>query len=54
LDNNIVAEYHSQQEAMRQTNVDSSSIARVCRGERKTAGGFKWIITARVDILNSK
>lgn len=38
----IVSEYKSINEAERQTGIDSSSISAVCKGKRKTAGGFKW------------
>lgn len=34
--------YNSLVEAQNATGVCESNIGRVCRGERKTAGGFKW------------
>ena len=34
--------YPSQSEAARQTGMNRSNIAQVCRGERKTVGGFHW------------
>lgn len=34
--------YNGTKEAGRLNNLDSSSIAKVCRGERKTCGGFHW------------
>lgn len=34
--------YSGTKEAGRLNNIDSSSIAKVCRGERETAGGFHW------------
>lgn len=34
--------YDSTKDAGRLNNIDSSSIAKVCRGERKTAGGYHW------------
>lgn len=34
--------YLSTREAMRQTEVNQSSISKVCRGKLKTAGGFHW------------
>lgn len=37
---NFVAEYYSTQEAKRCTGI--SHIDACCRGERKTAGGYKW------------
>ena len=39
---NIEFEYSSIAEASEITGINKSSIAKVCRGERKTAGGFKW------------
>lgn len=38
----IVAEYESMAEASRQTGCSVSKISCVCRGERKTTGGFRW------------
>ena len=37
-----IAMYYSTREAERVTGIAASSIAAVARGERKTAGGFKW------------
>lgn len=34
--------YNGTREAGRLNNISHSCIARVCRGERKTAGGFQW------------
>ena len=34
--------YSSTKNAAALTGVDGSCIAKVCRGERKTAGGFHW------------
>ena len=34
--------YNSASEASRETGVATCNILRVCRGERKTAGGFHW------------
>jgi hypothetical protein len=34
--------FESTIEAYRQTGVQRSHISKVCRGERKTAGGYKW------------
>ncbi len=34
--------YNGTKEAGRLNNIDSSCISKVCRGERKTAGGFHW------------
>lgn len=38
----INAVYNTISEASRETGINKSSIAKVCRGERKTAGGFIW------------
>jgi predicted GIY-YIG superfamily endonuclease len=40
IDSGIV--YTSSHEAERATGAHHSSIMRVCRGERKTAGGYRW------------
>lgn len=34
--------YNGTKEAGRANNIDPSCISKVCRGERKTAGGFHW------------
>lgn len=34
--------YNGTKEAGRLNNIESSCISKVCRGERKTAGGFHW------------
>lgn len=39
---NFLNEYESVAEAERQTNIHHGNIVRVCKGERKSAGGFKW------------
>lgn len=38
----LLAEYESVAEASRQTKLNKSSISKVCRGERMSAGGFVW------------
>ncbi|MDH7912080.1 NUMOD1 domain-containing DNA-binding protein [Winogradskyella sp. SYSU M77433] len=38
----FVNSFESIAEACKQTNVNKCSIAKVCRGERNHAGGFKW------------
>lgn len=38
----FVNNYKSIADANRQTKVNKTSIAKVCRGERKTAGGYIW------------
>jgi group I intron endonuclease len=40
--NEFVREFESITEASRITNCNKTSIAKVCRGERKTSGGFLW------------
>ena len=40
LETSIV--YNGTKEAGRLNNIDPSCISKVCRGERKTAGGFHW------------
>ena len=35
-------EYNGTKEAGRINNIDPSAIAKVCRGERKTAGQLHW------------
>ena len=40
LDGTIISEYPSAMDAERQTGV--KHISKVCRGERKSAGGFIW------------
>jgi len=42
LKNKIKQEFNSVSEASREVGVNKTSIAKVCRGERKTAGGFIW------------
>lgn len=39
---NYIAHYISVAEASRQTGCNKTSIAKVCRGERKSCGGFNW------------
>lgn len=34
--------YNSLREAERKMNISNSSISEVCKGKRKTAGGYKW------------
>lgn len=41
-DNNLIAIYKTKAEAARALNLDSGSITKVCKGQRKTCGGFKW------------
>lgn len=39
---NFLNEYESMSEAGRQNNIPHTNIVKVCKGERKTAGGFRW------------
>lgn len=39
----FIAEYFSIYEAGRVTEIDPSHICKVCRGKRKTAGGYIWL-----------
>lgn len=42
LSGRLVGEYKSAHEAARALNIQFTNICKVCRGERKTAGGFGW------------
>ena len=42
LDDKVITKYESIADASRVTGINKSSIAKVCRKERKQAGGFKW------------
>lgn len=42
MDGKVIKSYPSQKEAERQTGVSSDMIGRVCRGQAKTGGGYKW------------
>ena len=42
LDGNFIAEYHSMNEAERQTGISHGNISSVCTGLRNKAGGFVW------------
>ena len=42
LSGHFVGEYKSAHEAARALNIQFTNICKVCRGERKTAGGFGW------------
>ena len=41
----LVKEYKSANHAARENNIQFTNICKVCRGERKTAGGFGWSYT---------
>lgn len=38
----VIATYDGPTEAMHAEDIDSSSITKVCDGERRSAGGFAW------------
>lgn len=42
LNNNFIKQYKSIQEAESQTKVHHINIIKVCKGQRITAGGYKW------------
>jgi len=42
LEGNIIFEHHSIMSASRETGVDDGNIVKVCKGFRKTAGGYKF------------
>lgn len=42
LNNEFVKNFPSIMEAYRQTNINFRGISHCCKGERKTAGGYKW------------
>jgi hypothetical protein len=42
ISGDFVAEYKSAHDAARTLNIQFTNICKVCRGERKTAGGFVW------------
>lgn len=44
---NVINEYHSMYEALRQTGI--STIARVCKGYAKSAGGYGWMFKSDYD-----
>ena len=42
LEGELINQFESVAEASRQTGIYKGCIAKVCRGERKQTGGFKW------------
>ncbi len=42
LDGDFIKEFNSVSEASKQTGCNKTSIAKVCRGERKSSGGYLW------------
>lgn len=47
-DNSIIKKWDSITEASNTLNIDNSHIGQVCKGERKTAGGYKWAFEMEV------
>ena len=41
-EDNLIKIYNSASEAGKDNNIDPSSIIKVCKGKRKTTGGYKW------------
>ena len=39
----IINEFDSMIQAQRKTKIPISNISKCCSGERKSAGGYKWI-----------
>lgn len=42
LENNYIQTFEYIREAEKKLKIDASSISSVCKGKRKTAGGYKW------------
>ena len=42
LNDNLIKEWYSMNEASRQLNIIQQNISKCCHGTRQTAGGFKW------------
>lgn len=40
--NNLIKIFNTKAEAAKELNLDSGSITKVCKGQRKTCGGFIW------------
>jgi len=43
INNKLIEIYNSIAEAGKKLNINSSSISRVCKGKKKSAGGYKWM-----------
>ena len=50
LSGQLIKEYKSAHDAARENNIQFTNICAVCRGERKTAGGFGWSYTKSENI----
>ena len=45
INGEVLEKFKSIREASRVTGIDSSCIVKVCKGNRKSAGGFLWRYT---------
>ncbi len=56
LSGQFIKEYKSAHDAARENNIQFTNICKVCRGERKTAGGFGWsyIKTESIEPIKTK
>jgi group I intron endonuclease len=52
LDFQFITEYHTAREAAKDNNMGYSQIGQVCKGERNTTGGFRWMFLE--DYLNKE
>lgn len=50
----FIKTYESVEEASKQTNINGGSISLVCKGKRKTAGGFIWKYTNELNTIKEK
>lgn len=48
--NKVIKTYPSVAEAARQNNIVAACITRVCNGERKQTGGYKWCYGTKVEV----
>jgi len=53
LEDKFITKYLSVSEASNNNNVSKSGIAKCCRGERLTCGGYKWYYSSTNDISNN-
>ena len=54
LSGKFIKEYKSAHDAARENNIQFTNICKVCRGERKTAGGFGWSYEKKIAIESIK
>jgi len=52
--NELLRTFQSVEEAVRESEADGSHITKVCKGERKTAGGFQWKFVNFEDVRTNK